>query len=287
MSKVLFLFEGAVAEPGIFEATVNAILPTLSFVRNGDGVVCEYGTHIYSLYKRLRSDDGLDIVKLLLESPERFPQVYQAVSQNRDGESVDEETFEAIYLVFDYDGHVNMPQDGDGGYIDGDAALGEMLAFFDDASDNGRLLISYPMVEAIRHLDETPADRNSLVTTKCKGPHCPNVECPDRSDRERCPSVGRYYKRLVNELHPKWQLPDDISASDWGRIFSIHLRVGELICGSEGSITSQADILRLQLRDFVSRDCPHVAVMSAFPYLFIDLVGEAGLRSRLMALAVS
>ena len=57
-------------------------------------------------------------------------------------------------MFFDYDGHVNMPRNEHGaGHWDGDEVLGEMLKVFSDETDQGKLFISYPMVEAIQHID--------------------------------------------------------------------------------------------------------------------------------------
>ena len=277
MSKILFLFEGSDTEPGIFEATVPVMLPDSNFVRSGKGVVCVYGTHIYTLYSRLKSDPGLDLVGLLMEHPDKYPALRDALADTE----VSAEAFEAIYLLFDYDGHVNMPRTADGSHLEGDAALKEMFDFFDDASENGKLLISYPMVEAIKHLSAEPSTHHDIVTAKCKGPHCPNSECPDRHDRSKCPKVREYYKGLVNNLHPHRCRTADIKAAEWAGIFMCHLKVGQLICGLTDSLPSQQSIFNSQIRNFISRRCPQVAVLSGFPYLYADYLGFRQLLTRL------
>ena len=60
-------------------------------------------------------------------------------------------TFSEIYLIFDYDfQNKNLPLDMMNRQID------EMLDLFDDETDNGRLYINYPMVEAIRYTKLLP-----------------------------------------------------------------------------------------------------------------------------------
>ncbi len=283
MSKILFLFEGDAYEPEIFTATVPVMAPRSNFSRSGDGVVCEYGTHIYSLYSKLKADDGLDLVELLLSDKlEKYPRLREAVGDNE----YPQEVFEAIYLLFDYDGHVNMPRNDDGSHLDGDTALREMLDFFDDATENGKLLISYPMVEAIKHLSEPPAAKADIVTAKCKGPHCPNLECESRGDRNACPPVRKYYKSLVNNLHPSRSRTETIAPREWSRIFTCHIKVAQLMCSSASEIASQQDIFDVQLRDYISLSCPQVAVLSSFPFLYVDLIGEAALDARLGDLAL-
>lgn len=277
MSKILFLFEGREYEPDIFETISPLIAPGSNFVNNDKVVVCEYCTHIYALYSKLKADDGLDIVGLLLEQPDKFPHLREAIDEN----TSPQETFEAIYLLFDYDGHVNMPLMDDGSHLDGDVALQEMLNFFDNASVNGKLLISYPMVEAIKHLSSVPSSREDVVITKCKGPHCPNMDCENRFDRIACPPIRAYYKSHVNILNPQRIKSEKISSQEWGHIFKCHLKVAELLCGTSGNIDSQIEIFDVQLRDFISKSCPQVAVLSSFPFLFLDFMGETSLRRRI------
>ena len=47
-----------------------------------------------------------------------------------------------IYLFFDYDGHATLADDDD---------MARMLAHFDNETENGKLYVSYPMAEALKH----------------------------------------------------------------------------------------------------------------------------------------
>ncbi|WP_165056529.1 MULTISPECIES: hypothetical protein [unclassified Adlercreutzia] len=92
--------------------------------------------NIYMLYKLLAADDfDTDVVEVLRESVPSAAKVLEGISRG----SVDE-----IYLFFDYDPHQNyFPAK------EADALASEMLAAFDNETENGKLYISYPMVEAL------------------------------------------------------------------------------------------------------------------------------------------
>lgn len=57
--------------------------------------------------------------------------------------------FSEIYLFFDYDGHQKNL-----GEFDSKDAIEQMLISFDNETENGKLYISYPMVEALRGFEE-------------------------------------------------------------------------------------------------------------------------------------
>lgn len=281
MSKILFLFEGKEYEPDIFKMSAPVIAPGSNFTKDSNGIICEFGTNIYKLYAKLKSDAGFDLIGLLLENPEKYPKLVEVVKDSPEPK----EEFEAVYLIFDYDGHVPMPVQEDGTHLDGDETLKEMLAFFNEATGNGKLFISYPMCEAIKHLSAPPESREDIITAKCKGKHCPNDGCKGKEDRDTCPPVRQYYKGLVNRLSPRWRQTARITPGEWGAIFRHHLRVAEMLCLPDASITSQEDIFNIQLRDYISRGCPQVAVLSSFPFMIIDLIGEKRVRARLDALS--
>lgn len=65
-----------------------------------------------------------------------------------------EDDFSEVYLFFDYDGHQNNLSEED----DSDV-LEQMLVSFDNETENGKLYISYPMVEALRDFEEGKCGR--------------------------------------------------------------------------------------------------------------------------------
>ncbi len=77
--------------------------------------------------------------------------------------------FAEIYLFFDYDPHASNADD---------SKIYELLTFFNEETENGKLYLSFPMLEAIRHIEDIatfkdltfPVDKlidyKSHVTTK-------------------------------------------------------------------------------------------------------------------------
>ena len=94
--------------------------------------------NIYMLWKRLRDDDyQTDIIEILREKIESVESLLAGIKRNQ----IDE-----VFLFFDYDGHQdNLPRD-----CSSEEVLEEMLKTFCDETDQGKLYISYPMIEAIR-----------------------------------------------------------------------------------------------------------------------------------------
>lgn len=96
------------------------------------------GQNIYMLWNLLKEDDfDSDIIELIRENiPSATKQLEGCTRQN-----VDE-----VYLFFDLDKQQdNLPSDKDPNEI-----LQMMLETFDNETGNGKLYISYPMVEALR-----------------------------------------------------------------------------------------------------------------------------------------
>lgn len=263
--KVLFVLEGKAKEPALLDAVWEFV-----FSRYPDHkppkVVYTYCTHIYKLFKELSDDLDLDLLGLLKEDDP------DGILVDTDGD-----TFSSVYLFFDYDGHVNMPQKGDGGHWDGDDILTEMLDLFDQETERGKLFVSYPMVEAIQHLDNMPTDVSTLVTAKCKGPHCPMRDtCPERPS---CPPVKDYKTRVAGET-PALANISRITHATWAEIIGYHLVTAALLHHGTSvidSTISQKEIFERQ-KSYIAQPCPKVVVLSGFPLFILDYLGAEQTR---------
>jgi hypothetical protein len=123
-NKILLIFEGEKTESLIANSLVKSLIEPTSNV-----IEAVYKTHIYNLYTQVINDPFVDIFPLIKEKNPHL-QAYE-----------DRDEFSQIYLFFDYDGHV-------GGALD--QKIEVLLEYFNDENENGKLFISYPMVEAIR-----------------------------------------------------------------------------------------------------------------------------------------
>ena len=136
---ILFVFEGEKREPALFKAIERL------FFKDGQHIVCSFGNNIYELYQRMTAlDDSGDIVSVLRETYADSP----GSPFSEDTRSSD---FSEIYLIFDYDfQNRNISLEEMNSQID------EMLEMFDNETENGKLYINYPMVEAIRYTKRLP-----------------------------------------------------------------------------------------------------------------------------------
>lgn len=142
---ILFIFEGKKREPDLFKTLDYLFFP------KGQTIVCSFGNNIYELYRQLSElDDAGDVVSLLLEKERDNPDTPFA-------QGTTSSDFSEVYLFFDYDfqnRNLSPEQMND--------QISEMLDMFDDETDNGKLYINYPMVEAIRYTKHLP-DRQFIT----------------------------------------------------------------------------------------------------------------------------
>lgn len=137
-ANIAVIVEGEAREPSI-------VRNMQSFFFKGEQIkilTLPAGQNIYMLWKILKKDDfETDVIEILRDSNEKSAEELQNFSRD---------DFSEIYLFFDYDGHqTNLPAEEDG-----TAVLDEMLHSFDNETENGKLYISYPMVEALRDIGE-------------------------------------------------------------------------------------------------------------------------------------
>lgn len=131
---ILFVFEGSVAEPQIFES-----MNKLYFSQEEVKIIC-CKHDLPTLYSRLVKY-GYDLFRIL-------PLQENGIIIPKD-KRIDT-LFSQIFLFFDYD----FQHHGGLDYINN--ILAEMLDFFDDETDKGKLYINYPMVESLKYTKQMP-----------------------------------------------------------------------------------------------------------------------------------
>ena len=109
--------------------------------------------NIYMLWKIMHRDNfETDIIEIVREYSEQARKIVSGLSRK---------DFSDVFLFFDYDGHQNnLEKDKNG-----DKILLQMLETFDNETENGKLYISYPMVEAVR--DFIPNKCNVFTNCIC------------------------------------------------------------------------------------------------------------------------
>ena len=229
-SSILFVFEGKKTESKI---TNNL---TQYFVNENVNVQCAFCAEIYQLYDKILDDEDLDVFSVLKSQPQN-----SAILSPYNRSS-----FAEIYMFFDYDGHAPNASD---------EKLRDLLHFFNEETDYGKLMISYPMVEAIKHLSPSIVFRDLKVSGKEK------VE----------------YKDMVNsEGDKKFQNLAVLTKGKWLEIISAHLKKLGYIVNDDFAIPTayipQIDIFNKQLEKYIDID-QTVAVLSAFPVFIFDYYG--------------
>lgn len=135
-AKVLVVLEGEQPEGNILARLQKAFPKELADL-SSDLVKIVFSSNIYSLYGKLKDGDGfLEVVEVLKELHSKDEEL-----QNLNRESVSQ-----VYLFFDLDIH-KQP------VACACKQLEELLDFFDNETENGKLFLSYPMVEVVNICD--------------------------------------------------------------------------------------------------------------------------------------
>ena len=100
--------------------------------------IVPYNTNIYELYERMFSDGFQDDLSLLGVLKERA---------SEEDKWLFDQDYSDILLVFDYEPQDNRFSPG---------RLEEMQRYFNESTDNGKLYVNYPMVEACKHFLKMP-----------------------------------------------------------------------------------------------------------------------------------
>lgn len=142
-TKILVLVEGAKADVKLMDHLLSV------YGINQNHQIVSYNTNIYELYDHMFTDgapEDVDILQLLKER------------ENDNAKKVlFDEHYSDILLIFDLD-----PQDP---RFSADKIM-EMINFFVESSDMGKLYLNYPMVEAFYHMKSIPdEDYNSYIAT--------------------------------------------------------------------------------------------------------------------------
>lgn len=130
LKKILAIVEGEKADCKLMNHLLNLFF-------KGEFYVWPYCTNLYSLYNTFRLND--------LEDFDSLDTILAIKSQEKDKAKLAKlsEKYTDIILIFDLD-----PQDP---IYSSDKIL-KMKEIFNESTDNGRLYINYPMVEAFKHL---------------------------------------------------------------------------------------------------------------------------------------
>lgn len=132
-AKILILVEGAKTDV----ALMKHLLDVYGIGERHE--IVSYNTNIYVLYNMMFRDENPESLDLL--------QVLKEWEKDEEKKKIFDERYSDILLIFDLD-----PQDR----LYDEEKIREMLLHFSESSDNGKLYLNYPMVEAFYHMKSIP-----------------------------------------------------------------------------------------------------------------------------------
>jgi len=236
---ILMVFEGEREEKDIFDSLNKYFL-----IGKTNRII--YSFHcgeIYSLYHKLQNDEDETLFfilqeKLKLKNPKLL--------------NIKKKEIEAIYLFFDYDSHASGAEYN---------KLQSMVDFFDDEFDNGKLFVSYPMAEGLRHLKDEVDFKETIA----------------KSERE--------YKNISKECNTCFLNFNNYTQENWNTLISQHCSKANFIINDTfefpQNIIKQISILSKQKVKYIDIK-NKVAVVSAFPLMLLDYYGVEKLKRKIV-----
>lgn len=264
---ILFVFEGKEREPLLFKT-----IQQLFFSKETEAFVCTYNSNIYSLYSKLKnydifdgvvaSGDTVSILNEILESRDDYTLSDIVVSE-----------VSQIYLFFDYDFHDNrLTLDENNRHIK------EMLSYFSDETENGKLYINYPMVDSIRYTRELPDPDYLSYTIGREACKCFKR---DAAQFSFYPSLDHLLiSANPNEKEESKQNRLIKARENWEHLIQMNIRKANYICHDIPLLPEsiedieQLGIFNAQLTKHVNSDECCVAILNAFPIFIYEYWGK-------------
>ncbi|WP_405352151.1 hypothetical protein [Fusobacterium animalis] len=133
-----------------------------------------------------------------------------------------------------------------------------MLNKFDNETENGKLYISYPMVEALKHIKKDNLDVNNYL-----------VEAKTRINYKNLVSLNTDYENLLTLTKRNWLF---IISENLKRCLFL-LEITNINYEIYSNMINQESIFNKQLDKYISEE-EKVLVLSAFPFFLIEYFGE-------------
>ena len=254
---ILFVFEGKEREINIFNA-----LKQLFF--NSDEVIVEftYNTGFHTLYKELK-ENGMSLFRVLQEA-----------SKKRENDTLGtytEDDFSEVFLVFDYDfhnKHIPLEQWNDN--------LREMLVYFNDETDNGKMYVNYPMVESIRYTKQLP-DKDYYKYT-IKRDDCPKKKGDPTSGFKHKAAAFSAYKGLdfIQINDNKTPAERKIVHKNWNLLKRQNVAKANYLCTGRNTyprkkkLFEQLSIFENQCAKYVQSEPCCVSILNSFPIFLYE-----------------
>ena len=264
---ILFVFEGSVREPMLFDAIQKLFLP-----KETDPFVCTYNSNIYSLYAKLKQYDVFDDIQASGNTVSILNEILESKGDQTLSNIVVSDISQ-IYLFFDYDFHESRFT-----LEENNRHIQEMLDFFSDETDNGKLYINYPMVDSIRYTKQLPdLDYFSYTVTRnvCKQfkkitadfSYYPSFDYLLMSNNAKEGEESKM-RRLV------------AARENWIHLMNMNVSKANYLCNDLLELPHRVDdieqllIFKNQLNKYVDTEDCCVSILNAFPIFIFEYCGK-------------
>lgn len=179
MSKnILFLVEGEKTEKQLIEKMLQCY-PEINVSKNN---VIYFKTNIYKLYQRMTNFFGDDWYE---QEDLNFIEFLQSLDSDLKGKKVTD-----IYLVFDYERQ-------DEGFTE--ERINQLLHFFNNSTENGKLYINYPMIESYRHFNKKILPDDEFKERKC---YCQEIKGYKEivSNESKFKDIKKFDRNILNSI---------------------------------------------------------------------------------------
>ena len=234
---ILAVFEGEKTEKQIFDNLTQYYLNE----KESTIVYAFHCSDIYALYHKMKKDEDLELFGVLKEDLSATTPKLNEIKPSE---------VQEIHLFFDYDSHASAAED---------EKLFYMLTYFDNETEKGKLYISYPMVEAIKHLKASIDFQNTLAKSERSYKGKVSIECDvcyidltSLKESHWKTIISEHCKKLGYILYDKFEIPD--------------MSVTQLV------------VFEKQKEKFIDV-MDKVAVLSAFPVFLADYYGFERFKS--------
>ena len=265
MSNILVFVEGEVTEPKYFRQFQEFHKELFSQKGNQSSpiVIQSYGTLIYDLYRELNlpevNSEEFETIPVLIEIlRKKNKEVNRILIENPD-------SFSDIYLIFDLDAHFFVKYSEKTKQVE--EKLSSMLSFFSESTEKGKLLISYPMIEAIRCFHDSYIDLNQSEIIIQSFPVY-EVKEGKGSQTTFKNLVSKFTPKDSDYLKPDYDFRKVVQMINYYRFVCKYLKI------SSRDTTNSQRIFNEQLEQYM-KPSDKVIVLSAFPQFVLDLFGTA------------
>lgn len=253
-NNVVFIVEGEKLDVRIMEEICTIFTPSIN------KEILVYKTNIYALYNQLKKDEfATDIIEVLKEK-----------NDEKDLSALSSENVSEVYLFFDFDGHHYQDRSNSEKIVLDE--IGEMLQCFNNETENGKLYLSYPMIESIFHLNNDDLDKGKNLTLKTFHAFSGKTD------------NGKHYKKMQGVVDSRYKITKNFSYSkqDWDFISHYFLcclmnlfeqkRFVEY--NEYQQLISSETIFEQQKKKYII-NLKKILVLNGYPQFIIDYFGKA------------